>query len=208
MGQCGIIVGQDSYGAVWNHYGAGQLWGSMGSLWSKAVVGQYGVIMEQGSCGAVWGHYGAGQLWGSVGSLWGRAAMGPPHMLSPTPHATPPICRPPHRHRGSAVRGGGGRPGAHRWGPQKPQLARAPHLWGGPITSVCPQAAVWGAGWAARAPPPPSLPPLPRRGTMRTERPAMQGTLRLRPPWAPPGDPRSAPCPPRPETHRCCCAPR
>ena len=164
MGQCGIVVGQDSYGAVWGHYGAGR--------------------------------------------LWGRAAMGPPHMLSPTPHATPPIFRPPHRHRGSAVRGGGGRPGAHRWGPQKPQIARAPHLWGGPITSVCPQAAVWGAGWAARAPPPPSLPPLPRRGTMRTERPAMQGTLRLRPPWAPPGDPRSAPCPPRPETHRCCCAPR
>ena len=84
MGQRGVIMRQDSYGAVWGHCGAGQLWGSVGSLWGRAVVGQgsygavgslwgragvgqCGVVMGQDSYGAVWGRYGAGQLWGSMG---------------------------------------------------------------------------------------------------------------------------------------------
>ena len=60
MGQCSITMGQ--------------LWGSVGFLLGRMVMGQRGVIigrtvMGQGSCGAVWDHYGAGQL-------WGRATMG------------------------------------------------------------------------------------------------------------------------------------
>ena len=77
MGQCGVTMGQCSYGAV-------QLWVSVVSLWGSAVMGQCGVVMGQRSYGAVSCRYGVVQ-WDSVSMgrcfygaarIWGGVVMG------------------------------------------------------------------------------------------------------------------------------------